>query len=106
MHTNLYQMALEDGRFLTRSDVVAQNPDFSSRLLAVNPAFRVVALGSPSPPYPGRALDPPLRSRFQSRYVEDLAVETLLGSADMSSLAQHDRQNILSFYGTVRGIIN
>lgn len=94
-------MALEDGRFLTRSDIVAQNPDFSSRLLAVHPAFRVVALGSPSPPYPGRSLDPPLRSRFQSRYAEDLAVETILSCVDMTGIAQQDRQNILSFYGTV-----
>lgn len=41
-----------------------------SRFIAVHPNFRVVALGLPTPPYQGLSLDPPFRSRFQSRWVE------------------------------------
>ena len=33
------------------------------------PPSQVVALGVPSPPFPGNPLDPPLRSRFQARHV-------------------------------------
>ena len=40
------------------------------RLRRCHPDFRVVALGLPVPPYKGRTLDPPLRSRFQCRVVE------------------------------------
>ena len=39
------------------------------RLVRVHPAFRVIAPGVPSPPFPGAPLDPPLRSRFQARHV-------------------------------------
>lgn len=35
----------------------------------MHPDFRVIALGLPVPPYPGRTLDPPLRSRFQARNI-------------------------------------
>jgi hypothetical protein len=38
-------------------------------LCRVHPNFRVVALGLPTPPFPGHSLDPPLRSRFQARVV-------------------------------------
>jgi hypothetical protein len=92
-------MALEDGRFLTRSEIVAQNPGYSDRLVAVHPRFRVVALGSPSPPYPGRSLDPPLRSRFQSRYVDDLEVMALVECMDLSGLSANDKRGLLNFYG-------
>ena len=37
----------------------------SWNLLRVSEDFRVIALGHPVPKYPGNALDPPLRSRFQ-----------------------------------------
>ena len=37
----------------------------SSMLVPVHPEFRVIATGVPTPPYPGRTLDPPIRSRFQ-----------------------------------------
>ena len=42
------------------------------RLTRVSGQFRVIALGLPVPPYHGNALDPPLRSRFQSRNVAHL----------------------------------
>lgn len=41
-----------------------------SRFVGVHPNFRVIAIGVPTPPYKGHALDPPFRSRFQARWVE------------------------------------
>ena len=41
-----------------------------SFLVPVDDNFRVLALATPAPPYPGRGLDPPLRSRFQIRRVD------------------------------------
>lgn len=43
-----------------------------SRFIPVHPNFRTIALGLPTPPYTGLSLDPPFRSRFQSRWVESL----------------------------------
>jgi len=83
------EMALDDGRFLMRdsaydalftqeaqaagtngsNDSSASSGSLESRLCRVHPDFRVVALGLPTPPYPGFSLDPPLRSRFQARVV-------------------------------------
>lgn len=40
--------------------------------MRVSDRFRVIALGLPVPPYHGNPLDPPLRSRFQSRNVTHL----------------------------------
>lgn len=85
------EMALEDGRFLVspsrwqlmlagatasgsaagaedRTDAAATRLR-SDGFLPVHPQFRVSALGLPVPPFPGRPLDPPLRSRFVARYV-------------------------------------
>lgn len=79
-------MTLDDGRFLMKAesydallaagysskDLAAQN------LVRVHPDFRVIALGLPVPPYPGRTLDPPLRSRFQARNVQPSSPGTQL----------------------------
>lgn len=79
-------MTLDDGRFLMKAesydallaagysakDLDAQN------LVRVHPDFRVIALGLPVPPYPGRTLDPPLRSRFQARNVQPSSPGTQL----------------------------
>lgn len=62
------EMSLDDGRFLMPrpSDAEAFGDiDTANNLVFVNKNFRVVALGLPVPPFSGRALDPPLRSRFQ-----------------------------------------
>eukprot|EP00662_Eupelagonemidae_sp_cell21_P018490 gene18490-59510_t len=40
--------------------------------LALHPSFRVVGIALPVPAYAGHPLDPPLRSRFQLRRVDDL----------------------------------
>ena len=47
-------------------------------LLRVNEDFRVFALGVPVPRYPGNPLDPPLRSRFQSRDIPRLSYKVCL----------------------------
>lgn len=41
----------------------------SWQLERVNERFHVVALGLPVPRYRGNTLDPPFRSRFQSRHI-------------------------------------
>lgn len=74
------EMALEDGRFLlhhTAYDALLQKGLTTSeltarKLLRCHEDFRVIALGLPVPRYPGYTLDPPLRSRFQSRAVLNL----------------------------------
>ncbi|CEG83438.1 hypothetical protein RMATCC62417_17358 [Rhizopus microsporus] len=58
------EMALDDGRFLTTKDLVDNK---NTKFEKVSPRFLVFALGLPVPPYVGYPLDPPLRSRFQSR---------------------------------------
>ena len=65
------EMALDDGRFLVpeaRLDAMRAllGDAVAGRLEAVSPDFRVVALASPCPPFEGRPLDPPLRSRLQA----------------------------------------
>ncbi|KAH7478903.1 hypothetical protein KRP22_011039 [Phytophthora ramorum] len=72
------EMMLDDGRFLMKAEsydaLVEQGYSADAlkaqNLVRVHPDFRVIALGLPVPPYPGRTLDPPLRSRFQARNVQ------------------------------------
>lgn len=40
------------------------------QLVRVSDDFRVIALGLPVPKYQGNPLDPPLRSRFQARFID------------------------------------
>lgn len=57
-------------------------------LVRVSSDFRVIALGLPVPEYPGFPLDPPLRSRFQSRYVAPPSLQSQLQRfATLSSIA-------------------
>nr|CAG8451889.1 3329_t:CDS:10 [Entrophospora candida] len=71
------EMALEDGRFLVhpkRYDLLMKSKNKSLmknwKLVKTSERFVVVALGLPIPPYVGHPLDPPLRSRFQSRDIK------------------------------------
>ncbi|KAF9184077.1 von Willebrand factor A domain-containing protein 8 [Haplosporangium sp. Z 767] len=74
------EMALEDGRFLVnpkRFDMLVKEGGQSAietmekhKLVKVSDSFTVIALGLPVPQYVGHPLDPPLRSRFQSRDVK------------------------------------
>ncbi|KAG2531856.1 hypothetical protein JM18_000759 [Phytophthora kernoviae] len=71
------EMMLDDGRFLMKAESYDALVDQgytadvleAQNLVRVHPDFRVIALGLPVPPYPGRTLDPPLRSRFQARNI-------------------------------------
>eukprot|EP01065_Artemidia_motanka_P045422 TRINITY_DN667_c0_g1_i1.p1 TRINITY_DN667_c0_g1~~TRINITY_DN667_c0_g1_i1.p1 ORF type:complete len:1933 (+),score=528.40 TRINITY_DN667_c0_g1_i1:53-5800(+) len=70
------EVQLDDGRFLVahdRYDGLAKElgaAELGRRgLVRVSPRFRVVALGLPVPPFAGAPLDPPLRSRFQARFI-------------------------------------
>ena len=81
------EIHLEDGTMLLPShrleefskdsnDSLSLSPS-TSFLNPVHPDFRVIALGVPSPPFPGRNLDPPLRSRFQIRRIDNQSSEEL-----------------------------
>lgn len=63
------EMTLDDGRFLTTKDDTSSLSGYS-KFEKVNERFLVFALGLPVPPYVGYPLDPPLRSRFQSRDIK------------------------------------
>jgi von Willebrand factor A domain-containing protein 8 len=128
------EMALEDGRFLvspnrfdsltfddppppgdssSRSDSLATSATTAleaksrrtSQLVRVHPAFRVIAIGLPVPPFAGNPLDPPLRSRFQSRRIDPLSNPALLAlvrdtiapTAPIASI-----QRLLSFAESLR----
>ncbi|XP_032588947.1 von Willebrand factor A domain-containing protein 8 isoform X2 [Drosophila mojavensis] len=78
------EMHLESGQFLmasSRYDKLLQT--HSQRqlddwgLLRVSEDFRVVAIGLPTQKYKGTPLDPPLRSRFQSRNIISCTFEEL-----------------------------
>ncbi len=72
------EMQLDDGRFLVSHKRFAELLKAGTseeelqrnKIVSVHPDFRVVALGIPVPPYTGKPLDPPLRSRFQARAVK------------------------------------
>jgi MoxR-like ATPase len=68
------EMALEDGRTIvsatTWDKMIADNGlsevELTARgLCRAHPDFMAIAIGLPVPPFAGRPLDPPLRSRFQ-----------------------------------------
>ncbi|CAE7947449.1 unnamed protein product [Symbiodinium sp. KB8] len=73
------ELSLEDGRLVVSPQRAAALTSASASaagaaalpqgLVAASDRFWVVALATPSPPYPGRPLDPPLRSRFQSMWM-------------------------------------
>ncbi|CAG9833145.1 unnamed protein product [Diabrotica balteata] len=72
------EMHLEDGRLLipaARYDKLLKEHGEKElekwKLVRVDSNFRVIALGLPVPKYRGNPLDPPLRSRFQARYVHN-----------------------------------
>lgn len=75
------EMYLEDGTLLLPPHRVQElsgaETTSSSSWIPVHPDFRVIALGVPSPPFPGRSLDPPIRSRFQIRRIDNPTSEQL-----------------------------
>jgi len=77
------EINLEDGRLLVspkRYNELLSSRSFDADntfLVPTHPNFRVVALATPAPPYPGRGIDPPLRSRFQIRRVDNPSAEEI-----------------------------
>eukprot|EP01080_Neovahlkampfia_damariscottae_P004332 gene4332-7688_t len=72
------EMSLEDGRLLIDINRYKKLQKKSSKVVPVHPDFRVIAIGLPIPPYEGNSLDPPLRSRFQSRKFDLEPVDIML----------------------------
>ena len=76
------EMNLEDGTLLMPPHrITSLRKESSSKskqtFIPVHPDFRVIALSVPSPPFPGRNLDPPIRSRFQIRRIDNPSSEEL-----------------------------
>lgn len=83
------EMHLDDGRFLmaprTYDDLLSEQKMTDEEMhekgfVRVHENFRVVALGLPVPPFRGRSLDPPLRSRFQARAIGNRPIESVYES--------------------------
>ena len=93
------EMNLDDGRRLGSSE------------LPVHPQFRVIALCLQTPPYgPGFPLDPPLRSRFQSRFIDELDTSSILMHLEsfiesfQSETYKSRLQSLLTLYETLRSM--
>ena len=69
---------MEAGRYDQLRRTRPQHELDALRLVRVHPAFRVIAITVPVPPYVGNPLDPPLRSRFQARVVLPIRPEVLV----------------------------
>ncbi|XP_067943521.1 von Willebrand factor A domain-containing protein 8-like [Watersipora subatra] len=104
------EMQLEDGRFLMKASTYDKLLDSHSKeemndwkIVRVSEAFRVIALGLPIPRYTGNPLDPPLRSRFQARDINNIPFkeqfDVLRGT--YSSLDPSYISEILSFAHTL-----
>lgn len=111
------EMSLEDGRFITSPSTLelinksrsSSSASTEKNLLPSHPNFRVIALGRSVPPYTGQPMDPPLRSRLQSHFVDELQSETLLDlfAEDIMKVRDADNvQKVLSFYESLRTIRN
>ncbi|KAF1748447.1 hypothetical protein GCK72_024914 [Caenorhabditis remanei] len=82
------EMQLDDGRFLMKHDKYDELKEkYDEATLKkmgmerVSENFHVIALGLPVPRFPGNSLDPPFRSRFQCRNIEELCFNTFLEEA-------------------------
>ncbi|SCZ96734.1 BZ3500_MvSof-1268-A1-R1_Chr4-1g06667 [Microbotryum saponariae] len=70
------EINLEDGTHIVsadRYDLMVKNGEDTTLFIPAHRDFRVIAIGTPVPPFPGYPLDPPFRSRFQARYLDPLA---------------------------------
>lgn len=94
------EMSLDDGRLLRSASSSSATRASSSVIEDVPRSFRVVAVASPCPPYKGRALDPPLRSRLQSRLVPPMSVDEI-AAADAGGLGDEQRQKLVDAAATL-----
>jgi MoxR-like ATPase len=96
------EMHLEDGTFLTsaaRFDSLKAEDRAKHALVRVDPRFRVIVAGVPTPKFRGNPLDPPLRSRFQYRWVGEGKKPSELLSALAELCPEADRN-------TLRGLVS
>lgn len=76
------------------------NNDNQNKQLSLIPThsdFRVMALVDPVPPFPGRTLDPPLRSRFQMRRIPNINImnhEIISSSIPKNTTNMNDNNNV------------
>eukprot|EP00026_Physarum_polycephalum_P000717 Phypoly_transcript_00718.p1 GENE.Phypoly_transcript_00718~~Phypoly_transcript_00718.p1 ORF type:complete len:1304 (+),score=248.57 Phypoly_transcript_00718:258-4169(+) len=97
------EMALEDGRFLMNYNQYqtllkhrTKKELDDQKIACTHPNFRVIALALPVPPFQGSPLDPPLRSRFQARYVNP-ARPALVAYATQTSLSPDVIEGVANF---------
>ncbi|XP_055911118.1 von Willebrand factor A domain-containing protein 8 [Eupeodes corollae] len=100
------EMHLENGKFLMapeRYDTLLKTYSEEQLkewgLLRVSENFRVVALGLPTQKYKGTPLDPPLRSRFQSRNVTHFTFEEILSDLQKQApkVGEDKLKSLISF---------
>ncbi|ULT83400.1 hypothetical protein L3Y34_012561 [Caenorhabditis briggsae] len=84
------EMQLDDGRFLMKHDKYDELKSKYDKttlkkmgLERVSENFHIIALGLPVPRFTGNSLDPPFRSRFQCRNIEELSFNTFLEQAKL-----------------------
>ncbi|KAF5384151.1 hypothetical protein D9615_003188 [Tricholomella constricta] len=80
------EMNLDDGTHIIHPQRYTQLESGNSlehghNFVPAHKNFRVIAIAAPVPPYPGYPLDPPFRSRFQSRFIDPVASLTALRAA-------------------------
>ncbi|CAI5456254.1 unnamed protein product [Caenorhabditis angaria] len=99
------EMQLDDGRFLMKHDKYDELKEkYDEATLKkmgierVSENFHVIALGLPVPRFPGNTLDPPFRSRFQCRNIEEYSFQTFLSQAAeiAPNVAQNDLNDLIS----------
>lgn len=102
------EMSLEDGRMLISSQrynelLVDYTEEQLSKMkiFKVHPNFRVIAIGLPIPPFQGTPLDPPLRSRFQSRNIKvptaDQVYSMIVNDEHYNSLPRQVIRDLVTF---------
>ncbi|SCV74430.1 BQ2448_8069 [Microbotryum intermedium] len=80
------EINLEDGTHIVsadRYDLMVKNGEDTTLFIPAHRDFRVIAIGTPVPPFPGYPLDPPFRSRFQARYLDPLATFKTLAAPQL-----------------------
>jgi MoxR-like ATPase len=80
----------------------------AKKILPVHPNFRVIALALPVPRFVGFSLDPPLRSRFQSRAILPLNINEKLETLAQihANLDKTTAKNVLAAVQTIRMLEN
>ncbi|GAA5899817.1 uncharacterized protein JCM6883_005995 [Sporobolomyces salmoneus] len=83
------EMNLEDGTHIispSRYDLLVESGKSTDNFIKCHPSFRVIAIGAPVPPFPGLPIDPPFRSRFQSRYIDPVLANKVLSRGEITKI--------------------